>query len=200
MAVTEERKKLFLATLAQTGSWRAAAAAASGHLIRDGHPGSRLGVGAFANLAKRDPAFAEQVREALDAAIANVEHALYDRINLPNRRPIFDKQGNLLGHDENWRDANMLGLRFLERHDQNWVQKKQIDGTQHVVHSEAGVGSGAAYVLKPADIMLLPPEKRAALIALLEDVEQARDEQEADAPADARPALPGPEGGDCEPA
>ena len=146
MPMTEERKRAFLEALAKTGSWRAAAAAASGHLVRDGNPGSRLGVGTFAALAKRDPVFAEQVQEALNEAIANVEHTLYDRINLPNRRPVFDKQGNLLGHDENWRDANTLALRFLERHDPTWVQRKQIDGTQHVVHSDATTGSGAAYV------------------------------------------------------
>src|SRR3712207_5773545 len=99
MRVTDERKRVFLDALAKTGSWRAAAAAASGHLVHAGQAGTRLGVGTFAQLAKRDPEFAEQVREALDAAIANVEHTLYDRIHLPNRRPIFDRAGRLLGHD-----------------------------------------------------------------------------------------------------
>ena len=39
-------------------------------------------------------------------------------------------------------------------------------------------------------MLLLPPEKRAALIALLEDVEQAREQDAAGVPAPA--ALPGP--------
>jgi hypothetical protein len=192
MPVTPERRKAFLDALAKTGSWRAAAAAASGHLLADGHPGTRLGVGTFSQLAKRDPEFSEQVQEALNEAIANVESTLYDRIHLPNRRPVFDKQGVLLGHDENWRDANVLALRFLERHDLNWIQRKQIDGTTHVVHSDAEIGSGASYVLKPADMVLLPPEKQALLIGLLEEIEAARDDQPPAIVNAAQAALPGP--------
>jgi hypothetical protein len=136
---------------------------------------------------KRDPEFAEQVREALAEAIANVEHVVYDRIHLPNRRPIYDRNGVLLGYDESWKDANTLALRFLEKHDATWVQRKQIDGTQTVIHTDAEMGSGAAYVVKPADLMLLPPESRLALLDLLQQIEDARD---------GTPALPGPvEGG-----
>lgn len=194
-AIVAERKRIFLDELAKHGVFRYAAAAASGHLVaRNGYTcDSNCGEQTFATWMKQDPAFAEQVRGALQVAVGNLEKKLIDRIDVPNVRPIYDKQGNRLGEDVNWRDANVLLLRALERHDQAWIQKKQIDGTTHVITSDADVGSGAAYVLKPTDMLLLPAERRAELMSLLEEIEAARGTGDP-LYIEQRAALPGPEG------
>lgn len=194
-AVIAERKRIFVQELATHGVFRYAAAAASGHIVgRNGFAhDTNCGEQTFAQWMKQDPAFAEEVRAALQLAIGNLEKKLIDRIDVPNVRPVFDKQGNRLGEDVNWRDANVLLLRALERHDPAWIVRKQIDGTTHVITSDADVGSGASYVLKPADIVLLPPEKQMLLVSLLEEIEQAREDQPPAIPAAAPAALPEPE-------
>lgn len=196
-ASTDERKRIFLEELAKHGVFRYAAAAASGHIVaRNGFTcATNCGEQTFSQWMKQDPAFAEQVRAALQVAVGNLEKKLIDRIDVPNIRPIYDKQGNRLGEDVNWRDANVLLLRALERHDQAWIARKQIDGTTHVITSGADVGSGAAYVLKPADMLLLPDEKRATLLALLEEIEAGRSQSDP-LYIEQQPALPGPEGSD----
>jgi len=188
--ITPERRKKFLAALAETGSWRYASATASAHLVRAKggfRATERYGEESFRCLMKRDPAFAAEVQEALNAATARLEKKLIDRIDVPNRRPIYDKNGGLLGHDENWRDANVLLLRALEKcAPDEWTpaQKRSVTSNVTVTH-EGGAPAGLSYHVTAQDVLRLPPDEQRVLLALLERIEASREDE-------AAPALPAP--------
>jgi hypothetical protein len=180
LPLSAERKSAFLRVLAETGSFRAACAAGSPHLdpaaVKPGHaaPGFRT----FQDEMRRDPAFAQAVEASLNAAIAKAEASIVDRMNTPTRRPVV-ANGQLVGTVEEWRDANQLLLRFLERHAPEWVVRKHVDGTvQHQHEHAVGGPGGVGYLVRPQDIGLLPPAEQRTLVELLVKLDDLRKEVE----------------------
>ncbi len=192
--VTERRKAAFLEALRQTGSLRWAATLASPHLgsepREDGHG---RGWEAFRDAMRRDPVFAAQVEEALSAALGTAEKLLAERMLTPDTRPIYDKNGALLGVQTDHRNANALLLRFLERHSpDHWAPKKSLTGTVTHDHThEHTLGPATpGYTVTASDLLGLPEDKRRLLVALLEDVEDNRDAGPIEQPVRALPAPP----------
>lgn len=84
MELTDRRKKVFLAELARHGILVRAARAASPRAS------SRYGaVQTFKDERERDPDFARQWEEAMQAAEASIEHELYRRAQEGWEEPIF---------------------------------------------------------------------------------------------------------------
>src|ERR1700691_2536416 len=96
LTVTPERRDLYLRSLARHGSKRQAAVEASRHLDGFDPSNPNRASGTFANLERRDPTFAAEVREAIAVAIGAAEEMLSVRMNTPDRRPIIDKNGNIV--------------------------------------------------------------------------------------------------------
>jgi hypothetical protein len=172
--MSEHRKQVFLETMRQTGSFRAASAMASPHCkTTDVHPAP--GAASFRDLMKRDPLFADQVREAREHALGRAEALLSERMLEPDTRPIFNRAGELLGVQRDHRNCNTLLLRFLERHDADWAPKKHIDGRMQHEHANVSLGEGGmSYVLQARDILALPEHERAEFMRMLETIEGAR--------------------------
>lgn len=84
MELTDRRKRMFLAELARHGILVRAARAASPRAS------TRYGaVQTFKDERERDPAFAAQWQEAVEAAKASIEHELYRRAQEGWEEPIF---------------------------------------------------------------------------------------------------------------
>jgi hypothetical protein len=162
--MTEERRQVFLKVLAETGSRSAAAAAASPHL--DGGDGDRPGYESFRDLWKRDPEFALKVQRAESQALGRVELEISRRAFQLDERPIFGKDGKLLGVQKDSRPANLMLLRLAERlAPQTWQQRKhhEIDGRVSHDHRHAV----AVATLQPSDVLLLEPDEQDELLRLV---------------------------------
>lgn len=199
-AITPERAATFLDALRKTGSLHHAAAAASPHLVARGS--KHCGVGSFREYARRNPEFAAEVEAALTAVIGEAEALLWDRAKTPDQKLVFNPKTGAEHVTEDRRNANQMLLAWLAAHrPEMWAPKIKNDTT--VTHVGNPITSGAQWVIKPDDVLLLAdPDDQRLLIALLEKIEDAR----ADAPPVVRqvnttagswatPAvLPAPEG------
>ena len=165
--ITEERRQVFIRVLAETGSRSAAAAAASPHL--DGGDGSRPGYESFRDLWKRDPKFALEVQRAETLALGRVESEIARRAFQLDERPIFGKDGKLLGVQKDSRPANQMLLRLAERlAPQVWQQRKRHEVDGKIAHDHQH--SVAVAKLEPADVLLLAPDEQTTLLALIEKI------------------------------
>lgn len=191
LSVTPERRRIFLETLRQTGSLRASATAASQHIINDGggyqagRGNPRAGQQTFATLRRRDPEFDAEVQEAISEALGRAEVTLADRMRTPDSRPVVDKAGNVVGTDVNWRSANQLLLRFLERQDRVWVQRREVNGTQTIINGD-GAPAGLSFHITADDVRKLDVEQQRQLFELLDLIQAGQDDE--------TKALPAPEG------
>jgi hypothetical protein len=162
--MTEERRRVFLKVLAETGSRSAAAAAASPHL--DGGSGDRPGYESFRDLWKRDPEFLLEVQSAETQALGRVESEIARRAFAPDERPIFDRQGNKIGVQVDSRPANQLLLRLAERlAPGTWAQRKHHEIEGKIAHDHQH--SVAVATLEPADVLLLEPDEQDELLRLV---------------------------------
>ena len=171
--ITEERKQVFLKVLAETGSRAAAARAASPHL--DGGEGDRPGYESFRDLWKRDPEFALSVQRAESEALGKVEAEIAKRAFTLDERPIFGKDGRLLGTQKDSRPANQMLLRLAERlAPQTWAQRKhhEIDGKVSHEHQHSMVVAQ----LEPADILMLAPDEQTELLRLVQKIADRKSE------------------------
>lgn len=177
MPVTEERKRTFLRVLAETGSWAAACAAAT-----PGRGRTKLGMpparSTFGELAKKDPVFAAAVAEAEGAALAKVETEVMRRAMTPTARPIFSK-GTLVGYTQEY-DNRLLVTLARRLNPDGWSERQKIEHSGEVRLAPGSV------VLNVDDINLLGEAQREGLIALLEELADAK-ERLAQAEAAQRP-------------
>ena len=158
--MTEDRRRVFLEALATTGSMQAAAAAASPHCT-----GRRPGYETFRDLIRSDPAFAEAVAEAKQRALGRVEEEIARRAFKPDERPIFGKDGALLGVQTDHRNANTLLLRLAERLDpEAWTPKKHLSGTVSHQHDHS---HAVMFALEARHVLLLDANDQEALMSLL---------------------------------
>jgi len=158
--VSDDRRRVFLEALATTGSMQAAAAAASPHCS-----GRRPGYESFRDLIRTDAAFAEAVAEAKQRALGRVEEEIARRAFKPDERPIFGKDGSLLGVQTDHRNANTLLLRLAERLDpEAWTPKKHLSGTVSHQHDHS---HAVMFALEARHVLLLEPTDQEALMSLL---------------------------------
>jgi hypothetical protein len=121
--VSDERKRIYLEVLAETGSHPAAARAASPHLADSSSP--RPGYTSFADLRRTDPDFARDCDEAEKLALGRVEQAIIERAFTLAERPIFDPQGQQLGTQTDSRPANQNAATRRAHAARRWAQHKQ---------------------------------------------------------------------------
>lgn len=164
--ISEERKRVFLESLRETGSIHRAAAAATPHGTSKTEPGRS----AFRELRQRDPDFELQVQEAIQDFLGKAEALVAERAFAPEVRRHYDRQGNLVGEDESYREANRLLTRVLAKHDPSWRESKNIDSTLQV----SGGVSHDHLQLKMADLIHLSKPEQQQLLGLLEKVHAAR--------------------------
>lgn len=202
-AITPERAQAFVEALRLTGSYNAAAAAASPHLVRRGS--KQCSVGKFREYAKRNPEFAAEVEAAMESVRGRMEALVLERAMTPDEKPIFNQRtGELLGVAKDSRPANQMLALWLSSHDPNrWAPKQHVKSDVTVTNADADLTSGANYLIKPNDILLLDDADRQALVDLLTKIEERRDRDAAELPEARRPydnrgwaaepaALPGP--------
>lgn len=160
--MSEDRRRVFLEALANSGSMQAAAAAASPHCS-----GRRPGYETFRDLMRNDPAFAEAVVEAKQRALGRVEQEITRRAFKPDERPIFGKDGTLLGVQTDHRNANTLLLRLAEKLDpESWAPKKHVKG--EVDHKHDHQHSHAVmFALEARHVLLLDEDDQHSLMSLL---------------------------------
>jgi hypothetical protein len=207
MPITPEREDAFVDALLKTGSLSAAAAAASPHLVRRGS--TRYGIATFRDHARRNPAFAARVEAALTEVRGKMESLVLERALTPDEKPVFNPKTGEMFVAVDRRNANvMLSLWLASHHPDKWAPKKNVQVDAKVQHTANSLTSGAQWVIKTDDILLLSdPAEQQQLIALLSKMEDARREREAQLPApgqhpnrpyqgwgvDEPPALPAPE-------
>jgi hypothetical protein len=185
--ITPERAQVFLDALHKTGSYHAAAAIASPHLVRRGS--KHCGVGTFREYARRNPEFAIAVEAAMGDVRGRMEALVLERAMNPDERPIFHpKTGELLGVAKDSRPANQMLSLWLSSHDPSkWAPKQHVKNDVTVTNTNGDLTSGANYVIKADDILLLDDTEREQLIGLLEKIESDRDADAAALPEPRRP-------------
>lgn len=166
LAIDKERQRIFLEALAEHGSFFHAAAKASPHA--DPEHGA---VSSFRMLRERDPEFAAAVEEARNKFLGKAEHAIAERSFTPGVRESYDEHGRLRSRELSWRDANVMLLRTVGRHDPSWREGRNVQVSGAIEHT---TGNPRAYQISADDILALEPEDRRAMIELLGKVESSR--------------------------
>jgi hypothetical protein len=190
MPITPERAEAFLIALRETGSYSAAAAAASPHLAAKGS--KSCSIGAFREYARRNPQFAENVEAAMTEVKGRMEALVLERAMTPDERPIFGKNGALLGVQKDSRPANQMLALWLASHDPGkWAAKQSIKSEVTVNNADGSLTGGQAYIVKPADVLLLDEADRVKLIDLLSKLEDRREEANAPATIETKPYTMG---------
>ncbi len=181
--IDDQRKAIFLSVLAATGSMSAAANAASPHAeAKDG----RGGYSTFRDLVRRDPIFAEQVVAARDRALGKVEEEIVKRAFTPDERPIFGKDGQLLGVARDSRPANQMLLALARRlSPEAWSEKSQLQVDGRVIHEHRDDHTK----LRAEHIDELTPAEQKVFTALLTKIYDAVEAKEA-SHEPRRPELP----------
>lgn len=163
--MTDQRKAVFLKTLAETGSVAAACRAASPHSEY-----GRAAKSTFNDLRRKDPEFAQAWDDAVSDALAEVESELMRRAMEPAKSPVTDRSGRVVGFREDRLSSDRLLLRIASRLDpEAWAERRRQD-----THVTGEIQHNAHLMLKPADVLLLDEPDRAKLIELLETIEQRR--------------------------
>jgi hypothetical protein len=171
----DERWQKFLQIVRETGSFKYACKVASAHLKNpSGDSGQSYGVGSFNALLKRDPMKRAEYEAALSDGIAELEKIAHDRIKMPDRKPVLNKAGEIVGYSENWFAANQLLTRSLERHDNAWAQKKNISGQITNINIDGNETAAPGYLIKLSDVECLSDEQRKQLGEILRAVETHR--------------------------
>ena len=160
--LTEERKTIFLKTLAATGSAIAAASAATPWST---HPAG--GINTFRDEARRDPEFAAAWQRAQEQALAEVEQEIYRRAMNPPERPVWH-QGEVKGFVEDRNSADKLLLRLAARLDPAWREHTSIEQSVTVQASVLNI--------MPQDILRLAREEQEMFVELLRKIADARGE------------------------
>ena len=197
--VDEDRKRIYIKVLADTGSHSAAARAASPHLAES--PSATPGYSTFRDLRRVDPDFAAQCDEAIAAALGRVEDEIVRRSFEVDKRPIFDRQGQKIGEQVDSRPANQLLLRLAEKlNPDDWAPRKHATVEakhQHTHRHEHEV----SFELRPEHIAMLPEERQRQFVndlqlirAELEQPDHERESAPAGQGAEPLPSASAPAG------
>jgi hypothetical protein len=178
VGITPEVEDAFVEGLRMYGTLDAAARHARPHLVARGS--KRCSVGTFREHARRHPEFAARVEDALSEYKGVIEATIHERAMTPDERPVFNPKSGELYLCVDHRNANQLLLAIAGRIDPaSWAPKKNVSIDATVTHT-GSLTSGAQFVVKPDDILLLSdPAEQRLLIDLLVKIESARKSQEA---------------------
>jgi hypothetical protein len=173
--ITEAEFALACEVLEKTGSESAALLVFSrGAVDADNRPSRRT---TFKNTLRRNPAWQARWDDAKSAALAWVEQSIADACRNPDRKPIFDKAGRLLGYAEDSCNKNWMLMNMARRLDPAaWSERRrlEVDGQVDVKHSAVRPSD---YTLSAEDVFRLSPADQQALFALLQKVEEGRQPQ-----------------------
>ncbi|MBW7057845.1 hypothetical protein KY389_14365 [Paracoccus bogoriensis] len=163
-AVTPARRKTFLRALAETGSYAAAAKAATPYSSN-----RSAAVSTFRRLRAIDPEFAAACDEAIQTALGKVESTIWDRAINGTQRPVVSG-GQIVGYETVV--DNKLLLSLARRLDpEAWSETRKVEHSGQIDSRSVSF----QVTLAPEDIYLLKEEKRALLLGLLEDIAQAKE-------------------------
>jgi hypothetical protein len=135
-----------------------------GRVDSDGRPSRRR---TLLDALERDPAWAERWQDAQSTFLARVAAQITENAFTPDETIDYDpKSGAVVRTRIDRRNMNALLLRLAERLDPDWAPGRRVTSTNTNVNLNVDATNGA-YVLTPADIMLLEPEDRPLLVDLL---------------------------------
>lgn len=186
--LTEREFSIACEVLARTGSKAAAILSISGGTKdSEGRPSRRR---TLEQALQLNPEWAQRWEDAKHAALGAVEAAIADAAFTVDTRPIFDKAGNLLGVQQDSRPRNDM-LKFLARKldPEAWSEKRHLQVNGSVEHRHARAEFGV--VLRPEDVLLLPPDKRELFIELISEIRTRKESPREliDSEPATRPAL-----------
>jgi len=179
--VTPERLAKYVEVLSQTGSHFEASRVATPfpnevQPISERHGGTTPppGYATFAKERKINPEFAEACEAAIQIAIGRAESELARRMLLATERATCDKNGNIVHISKDYRNADLLLMRFLARHrPEDWTERSRLDSNVTVTSNGDG-STGARYVISIEDVRLLEPEQQRQLMSLIRSLEDVR--------------------------
>jgi hypothetical protein len=167
--VTEKRKAAYLETLRTTGSHSAAARAASMHLEGKSNGRVRIAYQTFLDERRRSPEFAVACDEAMADCLASVEAAIVDRALHPPKRPVLNKEGEVVAEWEDRSSADRLLVTLAKKlNREDWGDKATIDHNVTV--------KGAILSIQPSDVLLLDPKDQERFLAMCETIADRRGE------------------------
>ena len=160
MKLTTKRKEIFLETYSRTGSFPAAARAASPHAS------TRWGASrTFRDEMRRNPEFATEVEEARERALGLAEQTIFER-GVEGVEEAVWSGGKVVGTRKIY--DNRLLLRFSEKLDPSWAQRhhQKLEHSGKLQHEHRGV----MLEISAADVLLLEADKQRQLVALVEEM------------------------------
>ncbi len=169
--VDDKRRETYLQVLRETGSHSAAARRASPWA------GKRGAVSTFKDLRHRDPIFEAQCQRALSDALGKFEQLAMRLAEEGDRRPIFDKNGALLGH-ETRHDSRLILAVLAKLNPGEWSQRSQVEHSGRIVTANLNLNLGLE--LTPEDILSLPENLQEVFTEILQVV--VRNRKTADGP------------------
>lgn len=183
--LTEREFNVACEVYARTGSKAAAILAISGGATDgNGRPSRRR---TLDDALRSNPEWAQRWADAKHDALGLVEAEIAKAALTVDERPIFDKNGRLLGVQRDSRPRNDM-LKFLARKldPDAWSEKRhlQMSGTVEHRHSPA---DGFGVLIAAEDVLLLEGEDRAEFIRLLSRIRDAKQPENVNV-IDARPA------------
>jgi hypothetical protein len=182
--LTPERLAKYLEVLRETGSHFEAARVATPFpnevkpvSEESGGTTPPSGYQTFLHYRRTHPVFEQQCIDAINEAIGAAESELARRMRLPTERATIDKLGNVVHVTKDYRNADLLLLRFLARHAPDiWTetQKRELSGTMQVQHGNAYAAAGVAYNITSEVLRMLSEADRIALGEIMCRAEDAR--------------------------
>lgn len=163
--LTEREFNLACEVYARTGSKSAAILSiAGGATDGAGRPSRRR---TLDEALRANPEWAQRWADAKEAALGLVEAEIAKAALTVDERPIFDKNGRLLGVQRDSRPRNDM-LKFLARKldPDSWSEKRQLQMSGTVEHKH-GPADGFGVLVAAEDVLLLEGEDRAEFVRLL---------------------------------
>lgn len=167
-----ERRETFLRYLANGKPVAEAARLASPHLdvAKDG----RAGLSTFRHHRDRDPRFADAWDQAVEEGkakrLAELESLAFDRIKNPPKRPVLNRDGEIVGEVADINAATKIHLRALAMLDHRWADKSRVSHEGRVEHAHAHIHAETrrnSVVIDMDDLRLLDEEDQDRLIGLV---------------------------------
>lgn len=176
VAITPERRTVFLRVLAETGSFRAASRAASPHCS-----GASPGWSTFRAAYARDLEFQSECNSALEIAKMAVVDEIYRRGQVGWDEPVFQRGARVYEKDPETGEERPASVR---RYSDNLLLARakslmpefrdKLEVSGQVQHSHAYAGGVVGLALTPDDIRLLSPTERDQLRNILISVKKGR--------------------------
>ncbi|MFO1153662.1 MAG: hypothetical protein U1E42_08375 [Rhodospirillales bacterium] len=184
-AINAVRRDIYLRELAQIPVKARAARIAS-----EGLPAITPRTG-FDSLEKRDPEFAAQVAEAIRTGFERIEEKAMKLALDGGRRPIVTGKGEVIAYETI--EYPQIILKLLSSGLRDKYGEKQDVHVTGTVETNF-IGRPGAVEITPADLAVLPPDRRKEFIASLRQIADARAERQPGEVIPINRGLPAPGG------